>query len=138
LSRPDRRPPLAAIFGCARTALEEAERRLFAAANPLGLILFARNIENPAQVRRLIEPWRASVGRPDALVLVDHEGGRVARLNPPHWRAAPAAARFGALFAHDPAAAEAATRLNSRLIAAELVELGISVDCLPVLGSRDQ
>ena len=76
---------------------------------------------------------RGSVGRPDAPVLIDQEGGRVQRLNPPHWRAAPPAAQFGKLAEHDGAKAREAATVNARLIAAELNDLGISVDCLPVL-----
>ena len=69
----------AAIFGCAGPVLAPAERRFFAAAEPWGFILFARNVADPAQLRRLTAELRASVGR-DAPVLVDQEGGRVARL----------------------------------------------------------
>ena len=127
------RPPAAAIFGCAGARLSDAERRLFERTDPLGLILFARNIEAPAQLAALVREFRATVGRPGAPVLVDQEGGRVARLRPPHWRLPPAARRFGALAARDRAAAEEAAALNSRAIAAELAPLGIDVNCLPVL-----
>lgn len=113
--------------------LTAAERRLFATANPLGFILFARNCESPDQLTALVRDLRASVERADAPVLIDQEGGRVQRLRPPHWRDAPAAARFGALLAVDEAAALQATQLNARLIAAELEGLGIDVDCAPVL-----
>jgi beta-N-acetylhexosaminidase len=122
--------PKAVIFGCAGTALTDAERAFFAAKNPFGFILFARNVATPDQVRSLIASFRDAVGRPDAPVLIDQEGGRVARLKPPHWRAAPAGARIGALADVD-AACEAAW-LNARLIGAELRELGIDVDCAPV------
>ncbi len=127
------RPPRAVIFGCAGLTLEDEERRLFAACNPLGLILFARNVQSPAQVAGLVGAFRESVGRADAPVLIDQEGGRVARLGPPHWRAPPAARCFGTLAARDRAVAAEAAVLNSRLIAAELAPLGIDVDCLPVL-----
>lgn len=130
------RRPRAVVFGCAGTALSAEERRLFAGADPLGLILFQRNCEDPDQIRALIDEFRAVVGRPDAPVLIDQEGGRVQRLKPPHWRDAPAA---GALVAAVTAAggdlkavAEAVT-INARLIAAELIDLGITVDCVPVL-----
>jgi beta-N-acetylhexosaminidase len=123
--------PRALILGCSGNALTTAERRLYKFANPLGFILFARNCETPVQIRALVADLRKSVGRPDAPVLIDQEGGRVQRLRPPHWRDAPAASRFGALGDRD--AALAAVKLNARLIAAELTELGIDVDCVPVL-----
>ncbi len=122
--------PLAAIFGCAGEELSAGERRFFAAADPAGFILFRRNCRFPAQVRGLVEALRGSVGRPAAPVLIDQEGGRVARLRPPHWRTYPAAARIAAL--PDPIAADAA-RLGARLIADDLARLGITVACLPVL-----
>jgi len=126
-------PPLAALFGCSGLALSEAERAFFARVNPLGFILFARNIDTPDQVRGLVRSLRDTVGRPDAPVLIDQEGGRVARLRPPHWRAYPPAAAFGRLSAANPAAGVEAAQLNARLIALELIDLGIDVDCVPVL-----
>ncbi len=102
---PERSPPGAVITGCAGQSLSEDERRLFADTDPFGFVLFARNIDNPDQVRALIEAMRAAVGRADAPVLIDQEGGRVARLRPPHWRHPPAAARFGELARRDPGAA---------------------------------
>jgi len=114
-------------------AVTEAERRLFAATNPLGFILFGRNIDTPDQVRTLVAALRASVGRADAPVLIDQEGGRVQRLKPPYWRKAPPGAPFAALAEHDRSAAKEALRLNFRLIGRELADLGIDVDCAPVL-----
>jgi beta-N-acetylhexosaminidase len=122
--------PLAAIFGCAGTRLTPAERDFFADANPLGFCLFRRNCQEPAQVRDLVAALREAVGRADAPVLIDQEGGRVARLRPPHWRDYPSAARLAAL--PDPEALEA-LGLGARLIADDLVRLGIDVDCAPVL-----
>jgi beta-N-acetylhexosaminidase len=118
------------ILGCAGTRLDAAERSFFAAADPLGFILFRRNCANPAQLRDLVAALRDSVGRPQAPVLIDQEGGRVARLQPPHWRRYPAPARIAAL--PDPLAEEVAW-LGARLIADDLAALGITVDCLPVL-----
>lgn len=126
---PDRRPR-ALILGCAGERLEPDERDFFAAADPLGFILFRRNCREPGQVRDLVAGLRDSVGRPDAPVLIDQEGGRVARLQPPHWRLYPAAAQIAAL--PDPLAEEAAG-LGARLIADDLAALGITLDCLPVL-----
>lgn len=133
MAEPATAPPRAIIFGVAGTELTEDERTLFADANPLGFILFARNCDDPAQVRALCGDLRACAGRADAPILIDQEGGRVARLGPPHWRAAPPAARFGELARCDPDAAAEAVRLNARLIGDELADLGIDVDCLPVL-----
>ncbi len=131
MSSPDS-APAAAVFGCAGLGLSEDERRFFGDARPLGLILFERNCRDPAQLGALVEAFREAVGRARAPVLVDQEGGRVARLKPPHWRAAPPAARFGELARHDRGAAVEAVRLNAQLIGAELAALGVSINCAPV------
>ena len=127
------RPPRALVLGCAGPVLGGEERRFFASCDPFGFILFARNVEAPGQVAALVRALRETVGRADAPVLIDQEGGRVARLRPPHWPARPPAARFGALAAIDRAAGAEAAALNARLIAADLAPLGIDVNCLPVL-----
>jgi beta-N-acetylhexosaminidase len=132
LSVPESRTPKAVIFGCAGKTLTAQERAFFAANNPFGFILFARNLEAPDQVRALVQALRECVGRSDAPVLIDQEGGRVARLKPPHWRAAPAAATIAALADQDMDAAREAVWLNARLIGSELAALGIDVDCAPV------
>jgi len=121
------------IFGCAGKTLGAAERAFFSRANPLGFILFARNCEAPDQIRALVADLRASVGRADAPVLIDQEGGRVARLKPPQWRAAPPAERFGTLAERNREAGLEAARINGHLIGRELAALGIDVDCAPVL-----
>jgi beta-N-acetylhexosaminidase len=125
--------PAAAILGCAGPRLTRDERAFLADADPLGFILFKRNVKNAAQVRALVDELRAAVGRADAPVLIDQEGGRVQRLQPPAWRAAPAPARFGALAARDPELAKTAAWTNARLLAHELADLGLTVDCLPCL-----
>jgi beta-N-acetylhexosaminidase len=125
--------PKAAVIGCAGPRLTEDERDLFRAADPLGFILFARNCVEPRQLRALVAELRAAVGRDDAPVLIDQEGGRVARLGPPHWRKAPAAASFAARYATDRDGAVRAARDNARLMADELAAAGINVDCAPVL-----
>jgi beta-N-acetylhexosaminidase len=126
--------PLPVILGCLGPALAPEERELFRATDPLGFILFGRNIADPEQVRMLVDELRATVGRADAPVLIDQEGGRVARLRPPHWRAAPPAGKIGAI-ATSRGLEEAceAARLNSRLMADDLTRLGIDVDCAPVV-----
>ncbi|MBV8651617.1 MAG: glycoside hydrolase family 3 protein, partial [Alphaproteobacteria bacterium] len=121
--------PRAVIFGCAGKTLEASEHAFFRDADPLGFILFARNCETPDQIRALIGELRDSVGRADAPVLIDQEGGRVARLRPPHWRSYPSGAQIAALGKD---AADAA-RTAAHLIADDLRRLGITIDCLPVL-----
>ncbi|HYE51162.1 MAG TPA: beta-N-acetylhexosaminidase [Azospirillaceae bacterium] len=116
--------PTALVYGCAGTELAPAERDFFRAADPFGFILFRRNCEAPEQVRRLVADLRDSVGR-DAPVLIDQEGGRVARLRRPHWMELPAAAAVA------PGGARAAW-LHGRLLAGLLQPLGIDVDCAPV------
>jgi len=122
--------PRAVVLGCGGEELRADERRFFAEVDPAGFILFRRNCGSPDQLRQLVASLRDSVGRADAPVLIDQEGGRVARLRPPHWRTYPSAAQIAAL--PDPQAEEAA-RLDARLIADDLARTGISVDCLPVL-----
>lgn len=123
----------AAIYGCSGTVLTPSEKAFFAETQPLGFILFARNIDTPDQVRRLTAALRDSVGRAEAPILIDQEGGRVQRLRAPHWREAPPARRFGDLYARDPQKGLRAIHLNHRLIARELTDLGIDVDCVPCL-----
>ncbi|MGH7014021.1 MAG: beta-N-acetylhexosaminidase [Stellaceae bacterium] len=122
------REPRAAIFGCAGTALSAAERDFFRAANPLGFILFQRNCAAPDQVRELVAALRGCISASDAPVLIDQEGGRVARLKPPHWPEYPAAAALAAS-----AVPREAVFLAARLIADDLAALGVTVDCAPVL-----
>src|SRR3972149_3776025 len=92
------------ITGIAGTAIAPAERDFLAASDPWGLILFKRNIREPAQVRDLVAEFRSVVARREAPVLIDQEGGRVQRLAPPHWAAYPAPAAHGGLFYRGPAA----------------------------------
>ncbi|HZR86470.1 MAG TPA: beta-N-acetylhexosaminidase [Bradyrhizobium sp.] len=120
------------ITGIAGISLTAAERDFIAAERPWGFILFKRNVETPAQVTSLIGELRRAVGRPEAPVLVDQEGGRVQRLAPPHWPVYPAGAVFGRLYDIDSALGLKAARLSARLIADDLGQLGITVDCLPL------
>ena len=123
----------AAIFGCAGLTLTAVEQRFFRDADPVGFVLFKRNCETPDQIRALVRTLRDAVGRPEAPVLIDQEGGRVARLRPPTWRDAPAPGRIGAIAARDRGIALEAARLNATLMGRELIDLGINVDCTPVL-----
>jgi len=121
------------IFGCRSPTLGAWERDFFADADPVGFILFRESCQTPDQVKALVDDFRACVGRDDAPVLVDQEGGRVQRLGPPHWRAAPPALRIGELAGRDPDKGREAAGLDARLLGAELADVGISVDCAPVL-----
>lgn len=123
----------AAILGCAGSQLTKAETAFFHDVQPWGFILFARNIVDPAQLRALTASLRDSVGRADAPVFIDQEGGRVARLKPPFWRAAPPAARFGELSLIDTEKGARACYLNARLLAAELHAAGINANCAPLI-----
>lgn len=122
----------AAIYGCSGHVLTPEEHAFFAEARPWGFILFRRNIDGPDQVRALTAALRESIGDPDAPVLVDQEGGRVQRLGPPHWPKYPPAAAFLAA-GNDPWTARELVRLGARLMAHDLREVGITVDCAPVL-----
>ncbi len=126
-------PANAAVYGCQGMELLADERAFFRAARPFGFILFARNCSDRQQLSALCNSLRESVGDEAAPIFIDQEGGRVARLRPPHWRARPAAARIGELFAADAAGGREAAYLTARLIAHDLHEVGISVDCAPVL-----
>ncbi len=125
--------PQAAILGCSTTGLSAVERNFFRDADPLGFILFERNCRSRAQVRRLINDLRDCVERADAPILIDQEGGRVARLKPPEWPAHPPAGVFAEMARTDMEKARRAARLNARLIADELAGLGVTVNCAPVL-----
>jgi beta-N-acetylhexosaminidase len=120
------------ITGVSGLELNADEREFIRAERPWGFILFKRNIETPEQVAHLVQELRKSVGEADAPVLIDQEGGRVQRLGPPHWPVYPPGAVFDTLYDIDPALGLTAARLSSRLIAADLADLGITVDCLPL------
>lgn len=121
------------ITGCEGLVLSDNERQFLRDSDPWGFILFGRNIDSPEQVRALVSAFRDCVGRDDAPVLIDQEGGRVQRLRPPHWATYPAAAHFGQLEERISGEGCKAARIGGRLMAQELLALGITVDCLPVL-----
>jgi len=122
----------ALICGCAGPSLGAEERAFLSDVRPWGLIIFKRNVADRAQVRALVDDFRAIVGRADAPVLIDQEGGRVQRMGPPHWLAYPAAARLAGA-----SAPVRAAWLSARLIATDLTAVGINVDCAPVLDVAD-
>jgi len=121
------------ISGCSGTSLNDAERRFFADNRPCGLIVFARNCETPGQLRALVASFKDAVESEHVLILIDQEGGRVQRLRPPHWRDMPPARCYGRVYERDPKAGKDAAFAGARLIAQELVDLGINVNCTPVL-----
>jgi beta-N-acetylhexosaminidase len=123
----------AVIFGCAGPELSPAEAAFFADTRPWGFILFGRNIASLDQVAELTGSLRECIGRPDAPVLIDQEGGRVQRFKPPLVPQYPSGADLGALYGANPEAGLRATWIMSRLHAFDLYPLGINVDCLPVL-----
>jgi beta-N-acetylhexosaminidase len=125
--------PAAFITGLAGLELARHEAELLRAARPCGVILFARNVREPEQVRRLTSAVRAALGDEEALILIDQEGGRVQRLVPPRWRLLPPAAAYARAFAGDVAAAARAAGLVARLTAADLRAVGINTNCAPLL-----
>jgi beta-N-acetylhexosaminidase len=120
------------ITGISGLELNADEREFIRSERPWGFILFRRNVETPAQVTKLLGDLRNTLGEPDAPVLIDQEGGQVQRLRPPHWPLYPAGAAFGDLYDIDPVLGLSAARLSARLIAADLTDLGVTVDCLPL------
>ena len=127
---------LAAILSLAGTDISQDEASLFRQADPAGYILFSRNIATREQVRALTDALRTLHGRDDLPILIDQEGGRVARMRPPVWPAFPANEAFDRLYRLAPSSAMQAARWNARAIALTLAEVGINVDCLPMLDVR--
>jgi beta-N-acetylhexosaminidase len=125
-----------AIYGFAGERLSADERDFFRDADPAGYILFGRNCRDRAQIRALTDELRALHGRDRLPILIDQEGGRVARLQPPVWPAFPTAERFADLYQVAPVSAIEAARANAQAIATILHEVGINVDCLPLLDVR--
>ncbi len=123
----------ASILGCSGPRLTPEEAAFFRDVQPWGFIVFKRNIDTPGQVRGLVQELRATVGRADAPVLIDQEGGRVQRLGPPHWPRYPNGGAYGLQKSSSPAQSRAIAWLGARLMAHDLGQLGINVDCLPVL-----
>ena len=115
------------ICGVSGKALTNEERAFLVAEQPYGVILFARNVESPAQVKALTDEIKAAITHPYLEILVDQEGGRVARLKPPHWRKYPTAQQLSQRLD-----AARAVYVNARLMAEELRAVGITMDCAPV------
>lgn len=121
------------FLGLEGLTLTDAEKAFFRSVDPAGYILFKRNVADPEQVRALTDALRALSGRDDVPILIDQEGGRVARLQPPHWPAFPPGRVFDALYDIAPVSAIEAARHNARALGLMLADLGITVDCLPLL-----
>ena len=126
----------AAIYGIEGTELTRDERAFFADADPAGFILFRRNCECRDQLVRLTSALREVSGRPEVPILIDQEGGRVARMRPPEWPAFPAGEAFDRLYQLAPSSAIEAARSNARALGLMLNEVGVNVDCLPMLDVR--
>jgi beta-N-acetylhexosaminidase len=121
------------IFGCKGLTLTQEEIAFFKAVQPWGFILFGRNVETPEQVAALVQKLKECAGHSEVAVLIDQEGGRVRRLRPPHWAEYHSGAVLGGLYKKDAKVGQRLAWLQSRLMAFDLVKLGINVDCLPVL-----
>ena len=126
----------AAIYGFGGPELTADERSFFRDAEPAGFILFRRNCENPAQLLSLTDSLRELTGRDDVPILIDQEGGRVARMRPPEWPAFPAAEKFADLYRAAPSSAIEAARANARALGLMLRSAGVNVDALPLLDVR--
>ena len=129
---------LAAIYGFEGPQLTDSERDFFRDVDPAGFILFKRNCESREQLRALTNSLRELTGRAEVPILIDQEGGRVARMKPPEWPAFPAAERFATLYRAAPSSAIEAARANARAIALQLRDVGINVNALPLLDVRQE
>ena len=126
----------AAIYGLAGPALTADEAAFFRDARPAGYILFRRNCETREQMRRLTDSLRELEGDDNIAILIDQEGGRVARMRPPEWLAFPSGEAFDRLYQIAPSSAIEAARVNARALGLMLTEVGVTVDCLPMLDVR--
>ena len=125
-------PISAAIYDCEGARLSDDERAFFREANPWGFIVFARHCETPDNVRAHCDELRDCVGR-DAPILIDQEGGRVIRMKPPVFREHKPPGLLGELWKLDPEKAREASRLNGKLLARMVSDLGVTVNCAPSL-----
>jgi beta-N-acetylhexosaminidase len=126
----------AAIYGLSGTQLSTHEAAFFRDSGPSGYILFKRNIESREQLRRLTDALRDLEGHDEVPILIDQEGGRVARMRPPEWQSFPPGEAFDQLYQLAPSSALEAARVNARALGLMLNEVGINVDCLPMLDVR--
>jgi len=120
------------IYGISGTSLTDEEKYFFSKNGALGFIVFARNIQNREQLKNLTNSLKELMGG-EVLILVDQEGGRVARLKEPEWKKYPAGQYFADLYQIDPEKAKNELFKNFQEIGKDLSEVGINVDCAPVL-----
>lgn len=125
--------PLALFVGMPGLELSASEVAFFREANPFGLFLFKRNLDNPDQIRHLVGQFRDAVGRADAPVYIDQEGGRVQRLDNGNWPLFRPIGHFGALAKKDLALAKHALRQSTLAMGSMMTELGIGSGATPVL-----
>ena len=123
----------AVIFGVKGLELTDDERHFFRKEKPVGFALFSRNIDNKKQLKTLVADLRTTVGNTKAPILIDQEGGRVARLKKPHWYHPYSARIFGNIATKNIKDARLACKLSAQILATELLEMGINVDCAPVI-----
>ena len=128
----------AAIYGFEGPALTEDECRFFRDVDPAGFILFRRNCQDPDQLLKLTDSLRELTGRDEVPILIDQEGGRVARMRPPEWPAFPAAEKFAQLYRAAPSSAIEASRSNARALGLMLRSCGINVNAIPLLDVRQE
>ena len=126
----------AAIYGLSGTELLADEQDFFRDAKPAGYILFKRNIASKEQLRSLTDSLRDLEGHDEVPILIDQEGGRVARMRPPEWPAFPSGEMFDRLYQLAPSSAIEAARVNARALGLMLHDAGVNVDCLPMLDVR--
>ena len=126
----------AAIYGIEGFSLTRDERAFFSEADPAGFIIFRRNCESQEQLLRLTDDLRGISGRDDVAILIDQEGGRVARMRPPAWPEFPSGEKFANLYQAAPSSAIEAARSNARGLGLMLKSVGINVNCLPLLDVR--
>jgi len=126
----------AAIYGLAGLVMSADERAFFRVARPAGYIVFRRNIESREQLRALTDSLRDLEGHDEVPILIDQEGGRVARMRPPIWPTFPSGEAFDRLYQVAPSSAIEAARVNARALGLMLHEVGVTIDCLPMLDVR--
>ncbi len=125
--------PTAAVFDCEGPRMSAEEKAFFRDVDPWGFIVFARHCQSADALRAHCDELREAVGREDAPILIDQEGGRVARMAPPAFPKHPAPAVFGELWRLDPAKAKEAARLNARLLGRMASDCGVTLNCVPML-----
>ncbi len=126
------------VFGMSGLSLTADETAFFKDSEPAGYIIFGRNVESKDQLRALTDELRALHGRGDVAILIDQEGGRVARMTEPVWPKFPPGETFDKLYDLAPATAIEAARINAQAIAESLRDVGITVNCLPLLDVRQE